>query len=98
MKIVCVPYPDPVGGHPMGYARDVIRGYEGGQTTPSPQAIDFVPGELLGDVSGGLGLRSFLEASRHSFVVTSGKDGAGPLCRRHARDTGVLPRRTTDPR
>lgn len=78
MKIVCVLYPDPVDGHPTRYARDgipVIPGYAGGQTPPSPQAIDFIPGELLGDVSGGLGLRHFLEAAGHNFIVTSEKDG-----------------------
>jgi len=37
--------------------------YPGGQTTPSPHALDFNPGELLGSVSGELGLRGFLEAA-----------------------------------
>lgn len=29
----------------------------GGQSTPTPEKIDFIPGELLGRVSGELGLR-----------------------------------------
>lgn len=93
MKIVCVLYPVPVDGHPTHYARDsipVVRGYEGGQTPPSPQAIDFVPGELLGDVSGGLGLRGFLEAAGHSFVVTSDKDGPDCVFERELVDADIV--------
>ena len=54
-KVLCVLYDDPVDGYPATYARDEIpqiTSYPGGQTTPSPQAIDFTPGELLGSVSG----------------------------------------------
>ena len=93
MKIVCVLYPDPVNGHPTRYARDsvpVIHGYAGGQTPPSPQAIDFVPGELLGDVSGGLGLRRFLEAAGHDVVVTSDKDGPDCVFERELVDADVV--------
>jgi formate dehydrogenase len=78
-KVLCVLYDDPVGGYPTSYARDsmpVIQQYPGGQTLPSPQAIDFKPGELLGSVSGELGLRTFLEGRGHTFIVTSDKDGA----------------------
>ena len=63
-KIVCVLYDDPVDGYPPSYARDdipKIEKYPDGQTTPTPSAIDFHPGELLGCVSGELGLRKFLE-------------------------------------
>jgi formate dehydrogenase len=77
-KILCVLYPDPVGGFPPTYARDdlpVIEQYPGGMSLPSPTAIDFTPGELLGSVSGELGLRTFLEAQGHELVVTSDKDG-----------------------
>jgi hypothetical protein len=31
----------------------VLPGYPDGQTLPTPEAIDFSPGELLGSVSGG---------------------------------------------
>ncbi len=64
-KILCVLYPDPVDGYPTTYARDdvpVISSYPGGQTAPTPHAIDFVPGQLLGSVSGELGLRRISRA------------------------------------
>jgi formate dehydrogenase len=57
-KIVCVLFDDPIGGYPPAYARDdlpKIDHYPGGQTVPSPKAIDFKPGTLLGSVSGELG-------------------------------------------
>lgn len=77
-KCVMVLYPDPVDGYPPAYARDsipTIRGYSDGSAVPTPSAIDFVPGELLGCVSGALGLRRFLEDAGHELVVTSDKDG-----------------------
>ena len=77
-KILCVLYDDPVDGYPSEYARDDIPRidrYHGGFTTPTPDAIDFTPGELLGCVSGELGLRTFLEDRGHTFVVTADKDG-----------------------
>ena len=76
-KILCVLYDDPVDGYPMTYARDglpPLAGYPGGQTLPSPEAIDFTPGALLGSVSGQLGLRAFLEGAGHTLIVTSDKD------------------------
>ncbi len=76
--ILCVLYDDPVDGYPPAYARDglpEITSYPGGQTTPTPESIDFVPGELLGSVSGELGLRRFLEEAGHRLIVTSDKDG-----------------------
>ena len=76
--ILCVLYDDPVDGYPPGYPRDgipAIDRYPDGQTAPTPEAIDFKPGELLGCVSGELGLRSFLEQAGHRLVVTSDKDG-----------------------
>ncbi|NMO02839.1 NAD-dependent formate dehydrogenase [Gordonia sp. TBRC 11910] len=77
-KVLAVLYPDPVDGYPPAYARDsipVVGDYPDGQTLPSPSAIDFTPGELLGSVSGELGLRRFLEEAGHELVVTSDKDG-----------------------
>ena len=76
--ILCVLYDDPVDGYPPEYARDeipTIERYPDGQTLPTPEAIDFTPGELLGCVSGELGLRRFLEDRGYTFVVTSDKDG-----------------------
>src|SRR4029078_345065 len=77
-KILCVLYDDPIDGYPSSYARDdipKIESYYDGQSAPTPEAIDFTPGELLGCVSGELGLRKFLEERGHELVVTSDKDG-----------------------
>src|ERR1700691_6156072 len=76
--VLCVLYDDPKGGHPSSYARDdvpTIDRYPGGQTTPTPKGLDFTPGELVGDVTGALGLRTFLEQAGHTLIVTSDKDG-----------------------
>ena len=77
-NVLCVLYDDPVSGYPPAYARDdipKIEHYYDGQSTPTPERTDFTPGELLGSVSGELGLRSFLEERGHRFIVTSDKDG-----------------------
>jgi formate dehydrogenase len=77
-KILCVLYDDPVSGYPPVYARDEIpkiERYPDGQLAPTPEAIDFTPGQLLGSVSGELGLRKFVEGRGHELVVTSDKDG-----------------------
>jgi formate dehydrogenase len=92
-KVVCVLYDDPVNGYPPQYARDdipKIEKYPDGQTTPTPSAIDFKPGELLGSVSGELGLRKFLEAAGHELVVTSDKDGANSELDKHLPDADVV--------
>ena len=80
MKILCILYDDPIDGMPKSYALKnlpYIEKYPDGQTLPSPKGRDFNPGELLGCVSGELGLRKFLEDEGHSLVVTSDKDGKG---------------------
>jgi len=92
-KILCVLYDDPVDGYPPAYARDAIpaiESYPDGQTAPTPTAIDFTPGELLGSVSGALGLRDFLEAAGHELVVTSDKDGPDSEFERHLADADVV--------
>jgi formate dehydrogenase len=92
-KILAVLYPDPVGGYPPEYARDeipTITGYPGGQSAPTPKAIDFTPGQLLGCVSGELGLRRFLEERGHTFVVTSDKEGADSTLDRELPDADVV--------
>jgi formate dehydrogenase len=92
-KIVCVLYPDPVSGYPSSYARDEIpriASYPGGQTVPSPHAVDFEPGQLLGSVSGELGLRSYLEGLGHTFVVTSDKEGPDSAFERELADAEVV--------
>src|ERR1700726_2580259 len=92
-KILCVLYDDPVDGYPKSYARDGIpkvERYPGGQTTPTPRQLDFKPGELLGSVTGGLGLRKFLEGSGHKFVVTSDKEGEASVFEKELPDADVV--------
>src|SRR6516225_1159861 len=92
-KILCVLYDDPVDGYPPAYARDEIpkiERYYGGQRTPTPEEIDFKPGELLGCVSGELGLRKFLEGKGHELVVTSDKDGPDSVFERELPDADVV--------
>jgi len=92
-KVLCVLYDDPVDGYPEEYARDgipEIQRYPDGQTTPTPEAIDFTPGELLGCVSGELGLRPYLEAQGHELIVTSDKDGPDSEFERHLADAEVV--------
>jgi formate dehydrogenase len=92
-KVLCVLYDDPVGGYPTSYARDGIPNidrYPGGQTAPTPKRIDFKPGELLGSVSGGLGLHKFLEGLGHTFVVTSDKDGENSVFERELLDAEIV--------
>ena len=92
-KILCVLYPDPVDGYPSTYARDdvpQISHYPNGQTVPTPTAIDFTPGELLGSVTGGLGLREYLEGLGHEFVVTADKEGPDSVFERELVDADVV--------
>jgi formate dehydrogenase len=92
-KIVCVLYDDPVDGYPSSYARDglpKLQHYPGGQTLPTPKAIDFQPGVLLGSVSGELGLRKFLESQGHSLVVTSDKDGPDSVFEHELADAEIV--------
>jgi formate dehydrogenase len=92
-KVLCVLYDDPVDGYPKSYARDDIpklERYPDGQTLPTPSAIDFKPGQLLGSVSGELGLRKFLEGQGHTLVVTSDKDGPNSRFERELPDADVV--------
>jgi formate dehydrogenase len=91
--ILCVLYDDPEGGYPPEYPRDEIpkiERYPDGQTTPTPEAVDFTPGELLGCVSGELGLRKFLEAAGHELIVTADKDGEDSEFDRNLPDAEVV--------
>jgi formate dehydrogenase len=86
-------YPDPVDGYPPTYARDsipTIHGYPDGSTVPTPSKIDFTPGELLGCVSGALGLRKFFEDAGHELVVTSDKDGPDSEFERALPDAEIV--------
>ncbi len=92
-KVVCVLYDDPVDGYPKSYPRDdipKIDHYPGGQTLPTPKAIDFKPGTLLGSVSGELGLRKYLESNGHTLIVTSSKDGPNSVLERELADAEVV--------
>jgi formate dehydrogenase len=92
-KVVCVLYDDPAGGYPKSYARDDIpklERYPDGQTLPTPQKIDFKPGELLGSVSGELGLRKFLDEQGHTLIVASDKDGTDSVLDRELHDAEIV--------
>jgi formate dehydrogenase len=92
-KVLAVLYPDPVDGYPPKYARDdipKIDHYPDGMTTPTPSKIDFKPGELLGSVSGELGLRKFLEKAGHTLVVTSDKEGPNSVFEKELPDAEVV--------
>ncbi len=93
MKILCILYDDPKNGMPKSYALGdlpKLEKYPDGMTLPSPKGRDFTPGELLGCVSGELGLRKFLETNGHEFVVTSDKDGDGCEADKHIIDADIV--------
>src|SRR5207248_5388558 len=84
---------DPVDGYPPAYARDDvprIERYFDGSSTPTPAGLDFTPGELVGCVSGELGLRPFLEERGHTLVVTSDKDGPDSVFERELPDSEIV--------
>ena len=86
-------YDDPKTGMPKSYALDKlpkIDKYPDGMTLPSPKGRDFNEGELLGCVSGELGLRKFLENNGHQLVVTSDKDGDGCTADKELVDADIV--------
>jgi formate dehydrogenase len=92
-KVLCVLYDDPVDGYPRTYPRasiPALEQYPNGQSMPTPEAIDFTPGSLLGSVSGELGLRHYLESAGHQLVVTSSKDGEGSVFDRELPEADVV--------
>ncbi|MBP6345263.1 NAD-dependent formate dehydrogenase [Neisseriaceae bacterium CLB008] len=92
-KIICVLYDDPISGYPTRYARDglpKLERYPDGQTLPTPKAIDFTPGTLLGSVSGALGLRDYLEGLGHEFIVTASKDGDHSVLDQELADAEIV--------
>ena len=92
-KVLTVLYDDPVTGYPKTYARDTIPKlgkYPDGQTMPTPKGIDFVPGHLLGSVSGELGLRKYIEGLGHKLVVTSSKDGEDSVFDKELVDAEII--------
>jgi formate dehydrogenase len=91
--VLCVLYDDPADGYPPAYARDgipKIESYSDGQRAPTPEGIDFTPGELLGSVSGELGLRSYLEAAGHELIVTADKDGPDSEFEAHLAEAEIV--------
>ena len=93
MKILCVLYDDPKNGMPKAYPLSdlpKLEKYPDGMTLPSPKGRDFTPGELLGCVSGELGLRKFLESNGHEFIVTNRQDGDGCEADKHIVDTDIV--------
>jgi len=93
MKILCVLYDDPKEGMPKAYPiKDLpkLSQYPDGMSLPTPKGRDFVPGELLGCVSGELGLRKFLEKNGHELIVTNSKDGEGCEADKHILDADIV--------
>jgi formate dehydrogenase len=93
MKILCILYDDPKNGMPITYpVKELpkLETYPDGMSLPTPKAIDFTPGELLGCVSGELGLRKFLEDKGHTLVVTSDKDAEGCQADKELVDADIV--------
>ena len=93
MKILCILYDDPKAGMPASYPLSdlpKLEKYPDGMSLPTPKGRDFTPGQLLGCVSGELGLRKFLESNGHEFIVTNSKDGEGCEADKHIIDADVV--------
>ena len=93
MKVLCILYDDPKGGMPKSYPLSElpkIEKYPDGMTLPSPKGRDYTPGQLLGCVSGELGLRKFLESNGHELIVTNSKDGDGCEADKHIVDADIV--------
>ena len=93
MKILCVLYDDPKKGMPKAYPLSdlpKLEKYPDGMSLPTPKGRDFTPGQLLGCVSGELGLRKFLESNGHKLVVTNSKDGDGCEADKHIVDADIV--------
>jgi formate dehydrogenase len=93
MKVLCILYDDPTDGMPTSYpVKDLpqLDKYPDGMSLPNPKGRDFEAGQLLGCVSGELGLRKFLEDRGHTLVVTSDKDGEGCTADRELVDSDIV--------
>ncbi len=93
MKILCVLYDDPKNGMPKAYPLSdlpKLEKYPDGMSLPTPKGRDFTPGQLLGCVSGELGLRKFLESNNHELIVTNSKDGEGCEADKHIVDADIV--------
>ncbi|MGW1946430.1 hypothetical protein ACWCRC_19155 [Streptomyces sp. NPDC001940] len=72
-RVLCARHDDPTDGYPKTYARDDlprIDHYPGGRSAPTPEAIEFTPGRLLGRVSEELGLRRPCSTAARSVTTT----------------------------
>lgn len=67
-----------------------ITGYPGGQAAPTPNAIDFIPGQSLGSVTGELGLREFVERFGHPLIVTTERQGPDSVLDRELADAEIV--------
>ncbi|MEU6578693.1 hypothetical protein [Streptomyces sp. NPDC046805] len=77
-------YPDLQAGCPPPYVRDGVPAaqFTASPTGPQPHVpLGFTPGELIGCVSGELGLRDYLGSNGHGFTMFA----HGRLGRRDAR-------------
>jgi len=93
MKVLCILYDDPKDGMPKSYPLKELpklEKYPDGMSLPSPKGRDFIPGQLLGCISGELGLRKFLENNGHEFIVTNSKDGDGCEADKHIVDADIV--------
>jgi formate dehydrogenase len=95
-KVLVALYADPKTGYPPKYARDsvpIITKYAHPlyNKPPTPiSTLNFKAGELLGCVSGELGLRKFIEDRGHTLVVTSDKDGPDSEFEKHLVDADIV--------
>ena len=93
MKVLCILYDDPKDGMPKSYPLKELpklEEYPDGMSLPSPKGRDFIPGQLLGCISGELGLRKFLENNGHEFIVTNSKDGDECEADKHIVDADIV--------
>ena len=93
MKVLCILYDEPKGGMPKSYplsSLPKLEKYPDGMTLPTPKGRDYTPGQLLGCVSGELGLRKFLEGNGHELIVTNSKDGDGCEADKHIVDADIV--------
>jgi hypothetical protein len=84
-KIVCVLYDDPVDGYPKILPRDDLpktEHYPGGQTLPTPKAIDFKPKLCSAACPARSASANIFESNGHTLVVTADKGGPGSVFER----------------
>ena len=78
----------PVELRPRRHPRDRLLPRRPDRSDPEGDRLH--PGELLGCVSGELGLRTYLRAQGHELVVTADKDGPDSEFERHLADAEIV--------